>query len=183
MVFSSVICECYPNSWSDQSLQFGSGLLLIYDKCDRERTLNYNMKEHWIAATLPLQNIIRDVSNIIQPLNDIDDDSLNSLPPFVHFLMYKAAKILTHSMRDETSFNTNIQILKSLRDFLNLIETRWLAASKELLLPYCCITCSLIFRPLFRPLRRRYYSKNFQGVGKGETRRSVIGFFIVNSTK
>lgn len=90
------------------------------------------MKEHWIAATLPLQNIIRDVSNIIQPLNDIDDDSLNSLPPFVHFLMYKAAKILTHSMRDETSFNTNIQTLKSLRDFLNLIQTRWLAASKEL---------------------------------------------------
>ncbi|KAL6814371.1 hypothetical protein J3E69DRAFT_347124 [Trichoderma sp. SZMC 28015] len=108
------------------------GLLLIYDKCDRERTLNYNMKEHWIAATLPLQNIIRDVSNIIQPLNDIDDDSLNSLPPFVHFLMYKAAKILTHSMRDETSFNTNIQILKSLRDFLNLIQTRWLAASRYL---------------------------------------------------
>ncbi|KAL6799328.1 hypothetical protein GGI42DRAFT_327407 [Trichoderma sp. SZMC 28013] len=108
------------------------GLLLVYDKCDRERTLNYNMKEHWIAATLPLQNIIRDISNIIQPLNDIDDNSLDSLPPFVHFLMYKAAKILTNYMRDQASFNTNIQILKSLRDFLNLIQTRWLAASRYL---------------------------------------------------
>ncbi|KAL7953980.1 hypothetical protein V8C34DRAFT_295571 [Trichoderma compactum] len=108
------------------------GLLLVYDKCDKERTLNYNMKEHWIAATVPLQSIIRDISNIIQPLNDIDDSSLDNLPPFIHFLMYKAAKILTNSLRDQASFNTNIQILKSLRDFLNLIQTRWLAASRYL---------------------------------------------------
>ncbi|UKZ58322.1 hypothetical protein TrVGV298_012190 [Trichoderma virens] len=113
-----------------------TGLLLIYDKCNRERSFNYNMKDHWISATLPLKNIIEDICNIIRPLNAFDDNALGRIPPFVHFLMYKAASILTNSMRDQTNFETNAQILKSLRDFLNLLQARWLAAGKEALLPY-----------------------------------------------
>ncbi|KAL7931373.1 hypothetical protein V8C35DRAFT_310246 [Trichoderma chlorosporum] len=108
------------------------GLLLIYDKCNRERSLNYNMKEHLISATLPLKRIVEDVYSIIQPLNDIDSSGLDKIPPFVHFLIYKAANILTNNMRDQPNFDEDTRILKSLRDSLNLIQARWLTAGRYL---------------------------------------------------
>ncbi|KAL7941284.1 hypothetical protein V8C42DRAFT_335296 [Trichoderma barbatum] len=108
------------------------GLLLIYEKCDNERSFNYNMKEHWITATLPLRRIIEDIHALIQLLGDVDESYLERIPPFVHFLMYKTASILTNRLRDPTSFEKNAQILKSLRDFLSYVHTRWLAAGRYL---------------------------------------------------
>lgn len=89
------------------------------------------MKDHWLSATLPLHSIIEDIHNIIQPLSEIDESYLDRIPPFVNFIMYKTASILTNRLRDHTTFEKNAQILKSLRNFLNHVQTRWLAAGNE----------------------------------------------------
>ncbi|KAL7907630.1 hypothetical protein GGI35DRAFT_470220 [Trichoderma velutinum] len=102
----------------------------IYEPTPR---ISFNFEEKVL-----LVNTLTSLRAVI--LGEVPDDSriyspgllVYRLPPFVYFLMYKAAKILTNSTRDQTNFNVNIQILKSLRDFLDLIQTRWLAAGRYL---------------------------------------------------
>ncbi|KAL6856392.1 hypothetical protein J3F83DRAFT_753229 [Trichoderma novae-zelandiae] len=109
------------------------GLLLIHGICDKARALNYIIKEEWMIAALPMTTVIEDIHDIIQSLN-ADESELDGIPPFVNFLLYKAASIVTVRLRDQLNFEKNARILKTFRDFLHLIKTRWLAGGRYITL-------------------------------------------------
>lgn len=82
-----------------------------------------------MTAALPMTIVVEDVHGMIQSLS-VDENDLERIPPFVNFLLYKAASIVTIRLRDQLNFEKNIQILKTLRVFLSRIRARWLAAGK-----------------------------------------------------
>lgn len=53
----------------------------------------------------------------------------NYLPPFVTFLAYKAAALVTQRMWMEKDANEALRKLKVLRDFLEMVGERWLSGS------------------------------------------------------
>lgn len=77
-----------------------------------------------------MTTVIEDIHDMIQPLI-ADENDLDKIPPFINFLVYKAASIVTVRLRDQLIFEKNVQTLKTLREFLNRIRTRWLAAGKQ----------------------------------------------------
>ncbi|KAL6880011.1 hypothetical protein HDV57DRAFT_498662 [Trichoderma longibrachiatum] len=109
------------------------GLLLIHGTCEKAKALNYNIKEEWMTAALPMTIVVEDVHGMIQSLS-VDENDLERIPPFVNFLLYKAASIVTIRLRDQLNFEKNIQILKTLRVFLSRIRARWLAAGRYIAL-------------------------------------------------
>ncbi|ETR97623.1 hypothetical protein M419DRAFT_91228 [Trichoderma reesei RUT C-30] len=105
------------------------GLLLIHGTCDKAKALNYNIKEEWMTAALPMTTVIEDIYDMVHSFV-VDEDDLDRIPPFVNFLLYKAASIVTVRLRDQLNFEKNTQMLKSLRVFLDRLNTRWLTAGR-----------------------------------------------------
>jgi hypothetical protein len=55
----------------------------------------------------------------------------NIFPPFVAFMVYKAAAIVTERLWMDSDSNKWLKTLRSLRNFLKIIEQRWLGAGES----------------------------------------------------
>lgn len=55
----------------------------------------------------------------------------NYLPPFVTFLTYKAAALVTQRLWMEKDANEGLRKLRILRDFLEVVGQRWLSGSES----------------------------------------------------
>jgi predicted AAA+ superfamily ATPase len=84
-----------------------------------------------MTAALPMTTVIEDIYDMVHSFV-VDEDDLDRIPPFVNFLLYKAASIVTVRLRDQLNFEKNTQMLKSLRVFLDRLNTRWLTAGKQI---------------------------------------------------
>ncbi len=54
----------------------------------------------------------------------------NSFPPFVNFLIYKAAAITTERLLIDRDSTDGVEKLRTLRKFLGMVAERWLGCGK-----------------------------------------------------
>jgi hypothetical protein len=82
-------------------------------------------------ATTSLISVLSTITSTVEPFTlgtqSIDFDLL---PPFVTFLVYKAAAIVTESLLMDSKSNEGLKQLKILRNFLRIVGERWLGCSE-----------------------------------------------------
>jgi hypothetical protein len=85
---------------------------------------------HILATTAlgPLLEVIVALAGPFSGANHAVDNTI--LPPFITYLIYKGAAILTERLRTGDESSENIQRLKSLRYALRSVSNRWLGAGK-----------------------------------------------------
>jgi hypothetical protein len=75
------------------------------------------------------------IDDIIAMVAGLDRDNLAAakltLPPFVVFLVYKAAAITTGRLQADVDIEVNLQRLRVLRNTLKVTAQRWLAGGKN----------------------------------------------------
>jgi hypothetical protein len=75
-----------------------------------------------------LDALIEIISKIVEPFGRGKDVDLKILPPFIVYLVYKAASIVSERIRMGDESKNNLRRFKSLRNVLQLISQRWLVA-------------------------------------------------------
>lgn len=83
-------------------------------------------------ATTSLISVLSTITSIVElftfSTHSIDFDRL---PPFVGFLVYKAAAIITERLPMDSDSDEKMRILKILRNFLRIVGERWLGCSES----------------------------------------------------
>jgi hypothetical protein len=79
-------------------------------------------------ATTSLNSILSTIANAVEPFTQSID--FNLLPPFVTFLVYKAAVIVTERLRVDSDANEGLKKLRILRNFLRNVGERWLGSGE-----------------------------------------------------
>lgn len=80
-----------------------------------------------------LDSLVEVIVKMIEPFSEGEDImDVRILPPFVIYLVYKVAAIVTERVWIDGGSRRSFQRLKSLRDALQLISQRWLAGGKEI---------------------------------------------------
>lgn len=82
-------------------------------------------------AIARLNSLIATISTAVQPfVMGTQTLDFNVFPPFVTFLVYKAAAIVTERLWMDIDHNEGLKKLRILRGFLKLVSTRWLACGE-----------------------------------------------------
>lgn len=78
-----------------------------------------------------LDVLVGDIVNIVKPFTeDKTRGDMNLLPPFIVYLVYKAAETVTENLPIYDYSKASLERLKVFRRFLRLISDRWLAGGK-----------------------------------------------------
>ncbi|KAI0123778.1 hypothetical protein BJ170DRAFT_687030 [Xylariales sp. AK1849] len=93
-----------------------------------DATVNCNL-----MATTSLVSVLSTITSIVE-LFTLGTQSIdfNFLPPFVMFLVYKAAAIITERLSMDGDPNEKMRKLKILRNFLRIVGERWLGCERYL---------------------------------------------------
>lgn len=129
--YRSVLCRLIVPSILLQSLQSSSGLLLAFENACRLNPLNNEIRGCQIVANASLDALIEVILKFVEPFSEAKHDVNHSiLPPFITYLVYKAAAILTEKIRSGDDSSKSLGKLKSLRYVLRSVNNRWLGAGK-----------------------------------------------------
>lgn len=133
------------------NLQFSRGLLLLFEDGSKAYSIDYDTSEYHAQALASLATLIETIVQMVQPFSEGQDViDIGNLPPFITFLVYKAAAIVTESLRIGDGSKKGLRRLRTLRDFLKLLSRRWRAAGKQSNQKYLCyilITHRTILKP------------------------------------
>ena len=82
-------------------------------------------------ATASLISVLSTITDIVESFT-LGSQSIdfNLLPPFVTFLVYKAAAIVTERLLTDSDPNEGLKKLRILRNFLKIVGQRWLSCSE-----------------------------------------------------
>jgi hypothetical protein len=82
-------------------------------------------------ATTSLISVLSTITSTVE-LFTLGTQSIdfNFLPPFVTFLVYKAAAIVTERLLMDSDWNEKMRKLKILRNFLRIVGERWLGCGE-----------------------------------------------------
>ena len=76
--------------------------------------------------------MLSDIVDVVRPF--VEEDSILNfqllLPPFITYLLYKGATILTRRLQMGDMTLSSIKMLKTMRRFLKLVSGRWLIAGE-----------------------------------------------------
>jgi hypothetical protein len=82
-------------------------------------------------ATISLISILSTITSTVEPFT-LGSQSIdfNVLPPFVTFLVYKAAAFVTERLLMNIDSNEGPKKLRILRNFLSIVGERWLGCGE-----------------------------------------------------
>ncbi|KAK9328270.1 hypothetical protein V1520DRAFT_328417 [Lipomyces starkeyi] len=84
-------------------------------------------------ATESLISVLSTITSTVEPFTlGTQSIDFNFLPPFVTFLVYKAAAILTERLFMDSDSNEGLRKLRILRNFLRIVGERWLGCERYL---------------------------------------------------
>ncbi|KAH8819837.1 hypothetical protein F5884DRAFT_892822 [Xylogone sp. PMI_703] len=107
------------------------GLILAYENGTKQQSTDAQMSNCRSIAITALNGLIEDICTMIRPFIEGEDVlDMKSIPPFITYLVYKAAALITHNMLNCDDQKRLLQRLKLLRAFLRLISKRWLVAER-----------------------------------------------------
>lgn len=81
------------------------------------------------------EELLLDICEVVRPFVE-EDTVLNFqllLPPFITYLVYKGAIILTRRLQMGDVALSSMKMLKAMRIFLKLVSARWLIAGEFIL--------------------------------------------------
>jgi hypothetical protein len=108
-----------------------SGLVYAYDKGTKVGRNDVDVACCQARVRSAVDSFLEAKLAMIQPyLEGNEPIDLKILPPFLAYLVYKCAAIVTERLRIGEGSFLNINALKGLRGFLALLSQRWLAGSK-----------------------------------------------------
>ncbi|KAH8423955.1 uncharacterized protein LDX57_001711 [Aspergillus melleus] len=117
---------------ADQIYSGGLGLchialLLAYSNGTKIQITDEQSLTCQTLATSSLNSILTTITNTIHPfVSSTQALDMSRLPPFLAFLVYKAAGLVTERMWMETDSSEALRKLRVLRGFLKLVSARWL---------------------------------------------------------
>ena len=83
-----------------------------------------------IAITF-LTSVLSTITSTVEPfILGTQSIDFNFLPPFVTFLVYKAAAIITERLLTNSGSNEELKKLRILRNFLRIVGERWLGCGE-----------------------------------------------------
>ena len=82
-------------------------------------------------ATKSLVTLLSTITDIIEPLTlGTQAIDINFLTPFIIFLVYKAAAIVTERLLIDSDSTEGLKRLRTLRKFLKIVGERWLGCGE-----------------------------------------------------
>ncbi|KAB8273796.1 hypothetical protein BDV30DRAFT_248870 [Aspergillus minisclerotigenes] len=103
------------------------GLLLAYENGTKVQITDAQTLTCQTLATSSLNPLLTTITNTVYPfVSSTQAIDLDRLPPFITFLVYKAASIMTKRMWMETDSSETLRKLRILRGFLKMVNARWL---------------------------------------------------------
>ncbi|KAF8863900.1 hypothetical protein BDZ45DRAFT_582934 [Acephala macrosclerotiorum] len=110
-----------------------TGLLLAMENGSKVLPLDNASSTCNSIAITELNALVATITSIVEPfILGTQNLNFNILPPFVTFLVYKAAAIVTERLWMDINPNEGLRKLRTLRGFLKLVSTRWLACERYL---------------------------------------------------
>ncbi|KAL2842084.1 hypothetical protein BJX68DRAFT_244937 [Aspergillus pseudodeflectus] len=104
-----------------------TGLLLAYENGTRVQITDGQSLTCQSLATSSLNPVLTTITNMVYPfVNGTQTIDFDRLPPFITFLVYKAASLVTERMWMETGSSEPLRKLRILRGFLKMVSARWL---------------------------------------------------------
>ncbi|PYH87096.1 hypothetical protein BO82DRAFT_299198 [Aspergillus uvarum CBS 121591] len=104
-----------------------TGLLLAYENGTKVQITDGQSLTCQTLATSSLNPLLTTITNMVYPfVSGTRTIDLDRLPPFIIFLVYKAAGLVTERMWMETDSSEALKKLRILRGFLKLVNARWL---------------------------------------------------------
>lgn len=109
------------------TLMLHSGLLLAYENGTKVQITDGQALTCQSIATSSLKTLLTTISNTVSPfVSGTQAIDFDRLPPFIIFLVYKAAGLVTERMWMEADSSEALRTLRILRGFLKLVNARWL---------------------------------------------------------
>ncbi|KAL6900060.1 hypothetical protein GGI43DRAFT_56031 [Trichoderma evansii] len=109
------------------------GLLLAYDNGSKVPLTDSVTSTCNSIATTSLDALLVNVTSTVEPfVVGIQTLHFNRLPPFITFLVYKAAALVTSKLCVDIDWNDGLRKLRILRGFLRMASARWLACERYL---------------------------------------------------
>lgn len=119
--------KVYSGSWAI----FNTALLLLHEKDRPGDVRDSDVLIPRILSRAYREEMLSDIANAVRPF--VEEDSVLNfelfLPPFVTYLTYKCATILTARLQIGNMTLPSIKMLKLMRSFLKLVSGRWLIAA------------------------------------------------------
>ncbi|KAI9925368.1 hypothetical protein MW887_006296 [Aspergillus wentii] len=104
-----------------------TGLLLAYENGTKVQITDGQTSTCQSLATSSLKSILTTITNTVYPfVSGTQAIDFDHLPPFITFLVYKAAGLVTERMWMETDSSEALRKLHILRGFLKIVSARWL---------------------------------------------------------
>jgi hypothetical protein len=108
-------------------LMLHSGLLLAYENGTKAQITDGQTFTCQSLATSSLNSILTTITDTVYPfVSGTRAIDLERLPPFITFLVYKAAGLVTERMWMEFDSTEALRKLRILREFLKMVKARWL---------------------------------------------------------
>jgi hypothetical protein len=83
------------------------------------------------VATTCLTSVLSTINSSVEPFTlGTQSIDFNILPPFVTFLVYKAAALVTERLLVGSDSNEGLTILRNIRNFLRVVGERWLGCGE-----------------------------------------------------
>lgn len=113
------------------TLMLHSCLLLAYENGTKVQIIDGQSLTCQTLAISSLNPMLTTVTNMIYPfVSGAQAIDFDRLPPFIIYLVYKAAGLVTKRMWMETDSSEALRKLRILREFLKLVNARWSCGSK-----------------------------------------------------
>ncbi|GFF34230.1 hypothetical protein IFM51744_02381 [Aspergillus udagawae] len=110
-----------------------TGLLLAYENGTKARITDGQTFTCQSLATSSLNSILTTITDTVYPfVSGTRAIDLDRLPPFITFLVYKAAGLVTERMWMEFDSTEALRKLRILREFLKMVKARWLCCERYL---------------------------------------------------
>lgn len=108
-------------------LMLHSGILLAYENGTKVQITDAQTLTCQTLATSSINPLLTTITDMVHPfVSGAQVLDLDRFPPFITFLVYKAASIVTERIWMETDTNEALRKLRILRGFLQMVNARWL---------------------------------------------------------
>ncbi|RDH36051.1 hypothetical protein BDQ94DRAFT_167685 [Aspergillus welwitschiae] len=104
-----------------------TGILLAYENGTKVQITDAQTLTCQTLATSSINPLLTTITDMVDPfVSGAQVLDLDRFPPFITFLVYKAASIVTERIWMETDTNEALRKLRILRGFLQMVNARWL---------------------------------------------------------
>ena len=127
---SKLTCYRTSSKASTLTLISRSGLVLAYENGTKVHADDTQSLTCHSLATSSLSSLLIAITDMVHPFVSGERSlNLDRLPPFITFLVYKTASLITERIWMASDSNEALQRLQTLRGFLKLVNARWLCCS------------------------------------------------------